>query len=57
MNIFQVRQFLTVILDAIFFTSSSIVRKKNYLEEELPGMKDIEEMITPKTEGVIIESE
>ena len=56
MNIFQVRQFSTVILDANFFTSSSIVRK-NYLEEELPGMKDIEEMITPKTEGVIIESE
>ena len=55
MNIFQVRQVLTVILDAKFFTSSSIVRKKNYLEEELPGMKDVKEMITPKTEGVITE--
>lgn len=57
MNIFQVRQVLTVILDAKFFTSSSIVRKKNYLEEELPGMKDVKEMISPKTEGVITEFE
>ena len=57
MNIFQVRQVLTVILDAKFFTSSFIVRKKNYLEEELPGMKDVKEMITPKTKGVITEFE
>lgn len=57
MNIFQVRQFLTVILDAKFFTPSSVVRKKNYLEEELPGMKDVEEMIAPKTEGVFTEFE
>lgn len=57
MNIFQVRQVLTVILDAKFFTSSSIVRKKNYLEEELPRMKDVKEMITPKTKGVITEFE